>query len=110
MEELEQNLKSEYKSNVNLHSYHALVESSKRQLFEYEKCLNLFSVKKEERDEKKRQSDEEISSLKSKIKELNDKLFSNLSIQYRPIENQKEDSFGKLIIKVIKILFSCYFN
>ena len=33
LEEYEQKFKSEYKSNVNLHSYHALVESSKRQLF-----------------------------------------------------------------------------
>jgi hypothetical protein len=99
LEEYEQKFKSEYKSNVNLHSYHALVESSKRQLFEYEKCLNLFSVKREERDEKKRQSEKEISSLRLKLKEVKDKLFSNLSIQYRAIGN--EDLFGKLIIKVI---------
>ena len=101
LEEHEQKFKSEYKYNVNLHSYHALVESSKRNLFEYEKCLNLFSVKREERDEKTKQSEKEISSLKSKIKELNKKLFSNMSIKYRPKENEKEYSFGKLIIKVI---------
>ena len=110
LEELEQNFKTEYKSNVDLHSYHALVESSKKQLFEYEKSLNLFSVKREERDEKTKQSEKEIDSLKLKIKELNDKLFSDWSIKYRPIGKQKEDLFGKLIIKVIKIFFSCYFN
>jgi hypothetical protein len=98
LEELEQKLKSEYKSNVDLHSYHALVESSKRQLFEYERCLNLFSIKKEERDEKKNQSEKAIGSLKLKIKELNHKLFSNLSIKYRQKQNENEDLFGKLII------------
>ena len=109
LEEYEQKFKSEYKSNVDLQSYDALVESSKRNLFEYERCLNLFSVKREERDEKTKQSEKEISSLKSKIKELNKKLFSNMSIRYRPIENEREDLFGKLIIKVIIILFFMLF-
>ena len=108
LEKHEKKFKSEYKSNVDVHTYHALVESSKRQLFEYERCLNLFSIKKEERDEKNNQSEKEISSLKLKIKELNDKLFSNFSIKYKPIENEK-DLFGKLIIKVIKILFFLLF-
>ena len=110
LEEYEEKFKSEYKSNVDLHSNHDLVESSKRQLFEYEKCLNLFSVKREERDEKTKQSEKEIDSLKLKIKELIDKMFSNLSIQYRQKQNEKEDLFGKLIIKVIKIFFSFSFN
>ena len=102
LEEYEQKFKSEYKSNVDVHSYHALIESSKRQLFEYEKCFyNFILIKKEERDEKIHHNEKEINSLKSKIKELKDKLFSNLSVQYRPIENKKEDLFGKLIIKVI---------
>jgi hypothetical protein len=101
LEELEQKFKSEYKSNVDLQSYDALVESSKRQLFEYERCLNLFSVKREEQDEKTKQSEKAISSLKLKKKELNEKLFSNLSIKYRQKQNEKEDLFGKLIIKVI---------
>ena len=101
LEEYEQKIKSEYKSNVDVHSYHALVESSKRQLFEDERCLNLFSLKKEERDEKKRQSEQAISSLKSKIKELTNKLFAHLSIRYIPKENEREDSFGKIVIKVI---------
>jgi hypothetical protein len=111
LEELEQKFKSEYKSNVDMYSYHSLVESSKRNLFEYEKSFyNFILIKKEERDEKTKQSENETSSLKSKIKELNEKLFSNFSIQYRPKENEKEDLFGKLVVKVIKILFFIFLN
>jgi chromosome segregation ATPase len=105
LEEYEQKFKSEYKTNANLELYNGLVDSSKKKLAEYEKFLNLFSTTKEERDEKKRQSEKEISSLRLKLREVKDKLFSNFSIRYRPIENQREDLFGKLIIKVIEILF-----
>ena len=77
LESYEKRFKAEYKTEIDLHNYNGLVESSKEQLADYEKCLNLFSVEREEQDEKNNQSENEIDSLKLKIKELNKKLFSN---------------------------------
>ena len=100
LESFEKKFKSESKFNLDLERFNSLVSSSKQQLIQYEKCLNLFSTKKEERDEMSSQSEKNIKILQSKNKELRDGLFSNLSIKYKPMGNRIEDSFGKLIIKV----------
>ena len=92
--------KSEYKSNVDLEYYKDLVESSKKQLAEYETCLNLFSVEIEKRDEKFKESEILIGTIQPKIKELKEKLFSNVSIKYQHTEVNIENVFGKLIIQV----------
>ena len=100
LETYEKKFKSESKINLDLERFSSLVSSSKQQLIQYEKCLNLFSTKKEERDEMSNQSEKNIKMLQSKSKELRDRLFSNVCIKYKPMGNRIEDSFGKLIIKV----------
>ena len=92
--------KNEYKTNVDLEHYKALVESSKKQLAEYEQCLSMFSTKKEERYAKRIESEKMIEKLQPEIKELKDKLISNLSINYKPVAVKKEDLFGSLTISV----------
>ena len=100
LESYEARFKTEYGENVDLNYYNDLVESSKRQLAEYETCLNLFSVEIEKRDEKFKASETLIDTIQPKIKELKDKLFSNVSIKYKQMEKNIENVFGKLIIQV----------
>ena len=100
LEECEEKFKSEYSTNVDLEHYTALVESSRKQLAEFEQFLGLFSVKREEKDEKINQNEKEINSLRYKIKEVKNKLFSGLAIKYIPMANNIQDLFGRLIIKV----------
>jgi hypothetical protein len=45
LESYESRFKAEYKANVDFDYYNDLVESSKKQLAEYENCLNLFSLR-----------------------------------------------------------------
>ena len=92
--------RAEYKTNVDMKHYNSLVETSKKQLNEYEKYLNLLSSKAEERDKKSRQSENFIKHLHFKIVELRQNLFSNKSITYEPIKLNKSMLFGSLKIKV----------
>ena len=50
LESHEKRFKSEYKSNVNLEDYNRLVETSRKQLGEFENFFNLFSNKNQERE------------------------------------------------------------
>ena len=93
-------LKAEYKTKVDLDYYTGLVESSKKQLDDYEKCLKFFSSKNEERSEKCIQSEVTINKLQPNTKELKDKLLADLKITYHQAKIKKEDLFGKLIISV----------
>ena len=102
LESHEARFKNEYKANVDLEHYKALVESSKKQLAEYEQSLSMFSTKKEERYAKRIESEKIIDKLQPEIKELKDKLISNLSINYKPVEIKIEDFFGSLTISVSK--------
>jgi chromosome segregation ATPase len=100
LESYEARFKTEYKTNVDFEHYNALVESSRKQLEEYENCLNLFSAKYKEQKEKGTQKKKLVKSLQSEIVELKNKLFSNLSISFKPIGGKANNSLGKLIIKV----------
>ena len=100
LEEYEAKFKSEYKKNVDLEHFNALVESSQKSLTEYEKFFKLFSTKQEERAEKNKQTVQETNSLKSQIIEFKNALFSNFSITYKPMKIRKEDMVGKLLMKV----------
>ena len=100
LESYEKRFKTEYKSNINIEHYNGLVESSRKQLTEYEKCLSLFSVENEKREEEFKESEQLIQRLQPKFNEIKNKLFSNLLITYKPMENNVKASFGKLIIKV----------
>ena len=100
LESYEARFKTEYKTNVNLDHYKSLVESSRKQLEEYEKYLNLFSTKYKEQKEKGAQKQKLVKSLQSEIVELKNKLFSNLSISFKPIGGKAKNSLGKLIIQV----------
>jgi chromosome segregation ATPase len=100
LEEYEAKFKSDYKKNVDLEHFNALVESSRKKLTEYEKFFNLFSTKQEERVEKNKQTVQETHSLKSQIKKFKSKLFSNLSLTYKPTEHGVENLFGELLVKV----------
>ena len=105
LESYEARFKKEYKTNTDLDSFIDLLESSKKQLAEYEKCLSLFSTKNEERDEKCKESEKMIEKLQTKVNELKNSLFSNVLIKYEPIEKKKIDLFGKLIIRVCFIQY-----
>ena len=100
LESFEKEFKAEYKTNVDLKNYTALVESAKKQSTEFEKCLNLFSAKTIERDEKCKISRNTIKDLQPKLKQFKEELLSSLVLTYRPIGNNIKDFFGKLIIKV----------
>ena len=103
LESSEKKFKAEYKANINLEQYKRLLESSKKQLAEYESCLSFFSTINEERDRESRKSEDVIISLQSEIDETKKRLFSNLSITYKPAK--KEGSlFGKLHVEVNVIL------
>ena len=101
MESYENRFKAEYKTNINLEIFNDFVKSSRRQLNEYENCLNLFSTTCEERNKKYLQIERITADLQPKITQLKQNLFSNLSITYNPIPNHTKDLFGKLIVKVI---------
>ena len=101
LESYEAKFKAEYKAKIDLKHYNQLLESSAKQLSEYETCLNLFSTMHNERKEKSKESEEITKNLKPKIIELKDLLFSNLILRYNPMQNNIKNLFGKLIIKVI---------
>ena len=114
LETYETRFKAEYKTNINLENYNALVQSSRKQLNEYEQCLNFFSTTSEERNEKSLQIEKITADLQPKITQLKQSLFSNLSITYNPIPSNTKDLFGKLIVKVIsknilKLIIHKYF-
>ena len=92
--------KSEYKKNVDFEHYNGLVDSSKKQLNEYEQCLNLFSTNYNERKEKSAKCEEIINNLQPQILKLQNQLLSTKLIYER---KNTEHIFGELIIKVIKI-------
>ena len=87
-------------SYVDLKHFISMFVTSNQQLAEYEKFLSLLSTKAEERIKKRKESENLIANLQSKIEELKQNLFSNISITYKSIENKIQASFGKLIIKV----------
>ena len=105
LELLSNKLKTNYKTKVDLQHYDGLVESSKKHLEEYENFLNLFSSKNHEREEKRMQSENVLKILQSEIKELKNKLFSNLSITYKPFKGNMEDLYGQIITKVSEKIF-----
>ena len=80
--------------------YNTLVESSKKQFEEHEKCLGLFSVSNEERDKKIKESEKLIKNLKLKEKELKENLFSNVLITYIPVKDYTNEQYGKLVENV----------
>ena len=97
--------KTDYRSNVDLDVYNNLVKSSKKQLAEYEKSLSLFSVVNEEREAECQKNEQLIEALKLKIKKLKEKLFSNVSLEYKQAKMEINDFIGKLIIKVSYIKY-----
>jgi vacuolar-type H+-ATPase subunit I/STV1 len=108
LESYETRFKAEYKTEIHLENYNELVKSSRKQLNEYEHCLNLFSTTSEERNEKSSQIERITVDLQPKITELKQNLFSNTSLTYMPMDklykqtqSKLESFFGKLIIKVI---------
>ena len=101
LESYEKKFKAEYKTEIGLQNYNGLVESSRQQLADYEKCLNLFSTTYKERKEKSLQIEKITVDLQPKITQLKKSLFSKLSIIYNPFSSNTKDLFGKLIIKVI---------
>ena len=102
LESFSNRLKEEYKTNVDLEHYNSLVESSRKQLEDYEHFLKLFSSKNQEREEKRMQNEKKLKNLKSKIRKLKDLLFSNFSISYKPFKGNIEDLYGKIIAEVSK--------
>ena len=57
-------------------------------------------TKHKERVEKNKQTVQETHSLKSQIKKLKSKLFSDLSLTYKPTEHGDKHLFGELLVKV----------
>ena len=102
LESYEAKFKTEYKTIVDFEHYNSLVESSRKKLEEYESCLNLFSAKHQEREEKYIESENMIKNLQAEIVELNNRLVSNLSITYKPFKGNMKDLYGQIITKVSK--------
>ena len=100
LESYENRFKTEVKTNVDLEYYNDLVESSKKQLVEYERCLSFFSVEKEKRKEEFNQSAKLIRKLQPNYIQIKNSLFSNLLLSYKPMEINPNDLFGKLEISV----------
>ena len=100
LESFEAEFKSEYKEKVDLEHYKSLIETSKKQLEQYEKHLSLFSSKTEDKDERSKASESIINDLQSKIKEIKVNMFSNKLITYKSIESNEIRLFGELVIKV----------
>ena len=96
----EDKFRAEYKKNFELENLNSLAESSRIHLNEYEKVLSSFSANKEGQDEKKNQSENLIRLIQTKKKRAKNALFSNLLIKFRPVETNKEDLFGRLVINV----------
>ena len=110
LDSYEKKFKAEYKTNVDLVYFNELVESSKKQLEEYEKFLGLFSVSNEEREKQSKESENLIETLQQNLKELKEKLFLNKTIKYKQTRNNLENLFGMLIIKVSFINLILHFN
>lgn len=110
LDSYEAKFKADYKANIDLKHYNDLVESSKKQLAEYEQCLSLFSTTHKEIKEKGKQSERLAIDLQQKIAQLKQTLFSNIFLSYEPIQDKIESSYGKLIIKVIKKNFCLFVN
>jgi hypothetical protein len=108
LESYEKKFKAEYKTKIDLEKYNQLVESSRKQLMEFEECLNLFSVDNKAREEKSTEIEKTINILQPNITDIRNELFSNLAISYKPMENKLNGLFGKLIIEV-KINFNFRF-
>ena len=102
LDSYEARFKAEYKKNLDSVYYNDLVESARRQLTENEEFLNLFSTKKEERDETIKKSEAMLSVLEAQVKRVKNKLFSDLQLTYKPTGGG--DLFGELIIKVKKFI------
>ena len=97
--------KTEYKTNVDLEHYKALVESSKKQLANYEQFLRLFSVEKEKREKEYKKNDKLVKMLQSNVKKLQLNLFSDTCLIYSPMKKDVKGLFGKLIVKVRQTYF-----
>ena len=100
LESISNRLKTEYKTNVDLKHYNSLVESSRKHLEEYETCLNLFSAKHQEREEKNIESEVIIKKLQSETTKLKDSIFSNSTMSYTPFKGSIENLYGQIITLV----------
>ena len=98
LESYEKSFKEDY--SLKIVFFNNLLESSKKQLAAYEKCLNLFSTKTEDRDKEYRESWTTVDDLQTQIKELKEKVVLNLTIKYKPMQDNFPVLFGKLILKV----------
>ena len=101
MESYEKRFKAEYKANVDLEHYTGLVESSRKKLIEFEQCLIMFSTENQEREAKYNDCESLVKVLQPSLVEIQNKMFSHLSITYQPLEKRMDDYFGKIQIKVI---------
>ena len=100
LESYEKMFKYEYKTNIDLKNYNDLVESSRKQLMEFEECLNLFSVENEERDVRSSEIERTLKILHPEIQDLKNALFTNLRILYEPVEKRRDRMLGKLVTEV----------
>ena len=106
LESYEKQFKAECKKNFGIEHYKGLVEESKKQLDVFEKCLSLFSIDNEELEKISKQTENTIQDLQPKLKEIQDKLLSNLSITYKPVNTKSiEEIFGKLVVLDVSLLF-----
>ena len=93
---------ADYKSHADLDYYNRLVESSKKQLTEYENYLYLFSIKNEQREEKCKENEKLSRILQLNVKKLKTELLSNSFLTYAQVEKDVQGFFGKLIHRVSK--------
>ena len=107
LESYEKRFKYEYKASINLEKYNQLVDSSRKQLNDFEKCLNSFSVDNKARDEKNSEIEKKTTILQPEIEEIKSELFLKFRILYIPVELERDGIFGNLKIEV-KINFATF--
>jgi hypothetical protein len=101
----EKELKGECKSVANLEYYGILIYNMRVDLNDYEKFFKSLKSTDDERENKSEEIEEMIIVLESEIKEFENKLMKNKTIEYDPMQTKISDIFGKLTVSEIKYLY-----
>jgi len=105
LDSYEKEFKRECKSVVNLEYYGILIYNMRVDLNDYEKFFKSLKSTDDERENKSEEIEEMIIVLESEIKEFENKLMKNKTIEYDPMQTKISDIFGKLTVSEIKYLY-----
>ena len=97
----EKELKSECKSTGDFEYYGKLIANLKADLTDHEKFFKSLIITDHERENKSEEIEQTIIVLESEIKEYENKLMKNKTIEYDPMQTKISTIFGKLIVSEI---------